>query len=113
MSAKVNTDALNYGATNYYDEGLLQIYQDYKTYFRNHKSTRLIPVQQGILYRNENDLFGLMIEMSVPPMFAWFVLMLNDLHTGNPLPAELSLYIPDYDELEKIRSAYEAAKKIT
>lgn len=114
MGATLNKAALSYGALNYYDEGLLQVYQDYKTYFLNHPGTQIIAVDPGILYRNENDPYGLILELGISPIYGWVVLMINDLHNGRPLPqGSLNLYSPSPSELETIRAAYESSKKIT
>lgn len=114
MPASLVSSAVNYGSTSYYDEGLLQVYQDYKSYLINHPSTRTIVVDEGLLYRNEVDVYGLMFELQIPPIYSWVVLMMNDLHNGLPLPrTSITMKIPNYDELEKIRSAYDSSKKIT
>ncbi len=113
MTSLINRSALNFGNQSYYDEALLNIYQDYKTYFINHKSTRKVIVNEGILHRNENDPDGLILELQIPPIYGWFVLMINDLNNGKPLPqGTLVLSIPDFSELERIRSAYESSKTI-
>lgn len=114
MPASLVNKTLNYGPISYYDEGLLRVYQDYKTYLINHASTRSVTVDEGVLYRNEFDVYGLMFELQVPPMYSWIVLMINNLHNGQALPRKpIVLKIPNYEEIEKIRSAYDSSKKIT
>lgn len=113
MAATLTQQALNYGKDNYFDEGLLQVYQDHKRYFLNLPSTSANAINKGILYRNRYDPYGLLIDMSIDPLYAWVVLMLNDLINGEPLDQNLEfLYVPDFNEVERIRTAYEASKTI-
>ena len=114
MTATLTKQAIDFGPDNYYDENLLQVYQDYKTFFLNHPKTAILAVESVVLYRNENDAYGLMLDLKIPPIYIWVVLMINNLFVGQPVPqGSLNIYLPDYAEVEKIRSAFESLKKIT
>ncbi len=103
----INLLAKGEGESIYYDTKFRSTLEDHLIYFRNHPKTLLNTFDANDCAKWTGDLIGFLTFLRIDAKYHWFIMRLNSMTS----PAEMndnvtSLMIPDFSEIEKIRSIF-------
>jgi hypothetical protein len=105
-SPGINSLMFNPGPSVYYTSGFRQVLEDHMTYLRQHQA-QLVQVTPQAAWENDQDLFGFLQVINLPPQYHWVTMRMNNFTSPNEFGQETSLLlVPSANVLEQLRSAY-------
>lgn len=100
------------GPSIYYDPSFRSELEDHITFLKQNKNTRILTISNFHAIKYEGDLFGLLIEYSIPNEYHWLVMRMNNMVSPTDSGTKIAnLLIPDYSLVERIRSTYVTQNK--
>lgn len=97
----------NEGPSVYYTDNFRNVIMSHLKFIREHPTTSVFSVEPQMLYKYENDLFGLLAEMRVPYHYHWIIMQLNGFES--PLKISMDdteLLIPSSNLISNIEKTY-------
>lgn len=95
------------GPAAYYTPALRAVLEDHMTYLRTHPDTRVVVVSDLDLYRFEGDLYGLYMELGIPPQYHYTVMRMNEIDSPQLVnPEKRNLMVPSYTVVDQIKQAH-------
>ena len=111
---KLNELMVDDGDFIYYHPQMRNVFEDNMDYLRNHSSTRLQVVSEGLAYTFQNDLQGLFTALKIPSQLHYVVMRMNYFTTfTSSVTDTLTLLIPNADEVSQIVQSNNATNRIT
>lgn len=106
--APVGSLMFNPGPPVYFTDAFRRVLEDHMGFLRTHPSTQLIVVAaQDSDWAFENDLFGFLQNLGIPPQYHWVAMRMNNYTDPTEFGASASLLLlPPQNVIEQIRSAY-------
>lgn len=96
------------GEDVFYDPDFHIVLESHMTYLKMLPGTRMMMIEPQVAYRNEGDFNGVLDELRVPKQHHWLTMRMNDLRSPNDFTADMqSIIVPDYAEVDLIRSVYQ------
>lgn len=109
----INNFAFDEGPSIYYNDDFRAVIEAHIEFLRNHSDTRPLYLEPHIVYRYEFDMYGLMMNYSIPPYMHWIVLRINNLYSMTTFPKNISeLLIPSDTAINVIRQIYQTTHSI-
>lgn len=104
---------LNDATAVYYSDGFRAVLEDHMFFLRNHPNNKLIVPDPGLVYRYENDFYGLLLVDSIPYEYHWIVLRMAGFTDPAQMTTSLVQYmIPDPEVIDRLRSFYSTKNRI-
>lgn len=111
---QINKLLADFGDGIYYDEKFRVVLESHLTQLRNSTNTTVLNVNKGISYVYEGDFSGLLKYYKVPIQYHWLIMKLNNYKSNYEYkPEDLTILIPEREELERIRRQYMTQNKIS
>lgn len=103
----------NEGPAVYYSAPFRDVIEQHLTYLIA-SNTHELAVDPHIAFKYKADFYGLLQYLGVAPQMWWVVLRVNNMTTPADYTEEmLSILIPDFNEIEKLRTSYTTIHRIS
>ncbi len=114
MPMTIDSKMMRDGGAIYYTSAFRRMLESHMTYLRQRSVANVVVIEPHLAYKYEADLFGLLTHLKVLPQYHWLVMRLNDMTSPNQLRSDrLTLILPDFNEIEKLRAVFQTASKKT
>lgn len=103
----IHSLATSTGDDAYYDHGFHVMLEAHFTHLLSMPKTITYPVDPGLCYRYEGDLYGLLDALNIQKQYHLAILRLNGFRcSGDLTPDVTSLIIPDLAEIDLLKAVY-------
>lgn len=97
----------------YMDPSFRAVLEAHIPYFRTDNRATLIPIDEHTAYRFEFDLWGLLLDLSIPRYLHWLIMRLNGMTSPTEYgPDRLELLIPDLDVVDRLRTKHTTIQQV-
>ena len=101
------------GAEVYYSAEFRNVLEDHMTYLREHSENSVQSIEPNIAYKYIGDLTGVLHHYRVPYHLHWVVMRMNNMTSPvDYRDTMLSLIIPSFSAVDKIRAAHKTQSKL-
>lgn len=101
------------GDSVYYENAFLRVIEEHIPYLRKQETVQVLSIADSTANAYDHDLYGVLTSSSIPVIYHWVIMRLNNLTSPFEYRAEMvSLLLPDFNEIEKIKTRYQSTQSI-